>query len=338
MTTFSVFLPVRNGWPYVQECVESVLRQTYPHFELVVLDNHSSDETVPWLRSLQSERIRVLTSSAPLSIEQSWQRIKSAPKREFMTMIGHDDVLDSRFLEVTRALIERHPRASLYQTGGRLIDFAGQRIRSCGPVPESETAAQYLEARLELRREAFGTGFVMRAADYERVGGIPPFERLFFADDALWLSLMRGAYKAADPTEGFGVRIHPNSESASTPSLWQPMLVSLGQYSRFLRELALLDSDSREVLARLEEPFMLNRHRTVYLYALLDACQKGAVLEEDVVRRIEDSLARHAPGQRGRLARSPAVMLLRLANALPLRRLVMIPWRLYYALRTRAAA
>lgn len=338
MTSFSVFLPVRNGWPYVKECVESVLRQTYPHFELVVLDNDSSDDTVPWLESLDDPRIRLVTSPVSLSIEQSWQRIKDCPKREFITMIGHDDVLYPQFLETIARLIERHPRASLYQTGGRLIDFASHPIRSCAPVPETETAAQYLEARLTVSRDAFGTGFVMRGADYERVGGIPPFERLFFADDALWLSLMVGSYKAADPTEGFGVRIHPNSASASMPSIWRPMLVSLEQYSRFLKELAERDADCRAVLGRLEDTYMLNRHRAVYFYALLEACQRGVVLEKETVRQIEDSLARIAPSERGRLAHSPVATLLRLANASPLRRQVMLPWKLYYALRTRASA
>ena len=33
MSRFSVFLPVRNGWPYVQECVESILGQSWPEFD-----------------------------------------------------------------------------------------------------------------------------------------------------------------------------------------------------------------------------------------------------------------------------------------------------------------
>jgi hypothetical protein len=43
----------------------------------------------------------------------------------------------------------------------------------------------------------------MRSADYDRVGGIPPFEKLFFADDALWLSLLSGSCKMADPENIF---------------------------------------------------------------------------------------------------------------------------------------
>jgi glycosyltransferase involved in cell wall biosynthesis len=332
---FSVFLPVRNGWPYVKECVESVLGQSYPNLELTVLDNQSSDDTVPWVRSIADPRLRVTTSSQPLSIEQSWARIKDCSKLEYSTMIGHDDVLDRHFLETIRRLIERHPQASLYQTGARLINGAGKRIRGCVPVPERETAADYLRARLELRRDVFGSGFVMRSADYDRVGGIPAFERLFFADDALWLSLMSGSYKAADPSEACGVRIHPKSESASLPFIWRPMLISLGQFSEFLGALREKDDACREVLDRLLAPFMFNRHRAAYVYALLEACGNGRKLETSTVRAIEESLVRTAPGNARTLNDSVTVKLLRTANALRMRRPVVWLWALYYRLSTR---
>jgi glycosyltransferase involved in cell wall biosynthesis len=336
LSRFSVFLPVRNGWPYIKECVESILGQSYPGLELTVLDNQSSDSTVQWLRSLDDPRVRIFTSSQSLSIEQSWSRIKACSKLEYCTMIGHDDVLDRDFLQRIQGLIARHPDASLYQTGGRLINGEGRRIRSCSPVPERETAAEYLRARLELRRDAFGTGYVMRSEDYDRVGGIPPFERLFFADDALWLSLMSGSYKAADASEAFAVRIHPKSESASLPSIWEPMLVSLGQFSRFLEVLGKRDEACGAVLEELSAPFMINRHRTAYLYALLEACRNGRRIETVVVRAIEESLATAVPGHAAELHGSLAVMLLKTANALGIRRPVTWVWKLYYSFFTRS--
>jgi len=333
---FSVFLPVRNGWPYVKECVESVLRQSYSDFELTVLDNQSSDETVSWVTSIGDPRVRVFTSSEPLSIQQSWARIKECSKLDYTTMIGHDDVLDPGFLEIIRRLIERHPQASLYQTGARLINGSGKRIRGCTPVPERETAADYLRARLKLRRDAFGTGFVMRSADYDRVGGIPAFERLFFADDALWLLLMSGSYKAADPTEACGVRIHSKSESASLPSIWRSMLIGLNQFDEFLQGLGERDAACREVLDGLQASFMLNRHRAAFLYALIEACRKGRRIETGTVRAIEESLGRTVPDNAGKLTDSVTVALLERANALGLHRPVSWLWTLYYALSTRS--
>src|SRR6187397_241528 len=94
LTQFSVVLSVRNGWPYIKECVESILAQTYPHFDLHVLDNQSTDNTLPWLKTLKDGRIRLSTSTDDLSIVESWARVKDVAKQEYMTLIGHDDTLD----------------------------------------------------------------------------------------------------------------------------------------------------------------------------------------------------------------------------------------------------
>ncbi len=57
MTRFSICLPVRNGMPYVKDCVQHILQQTCGDFELLILDNQSTDGTAEWLRSLTDPRI-----------------------------------------------------------------------------------------------------------------------------------------------------------------------------------------------------------------------------------------------------------------------------------------
>ena len=336
MTRFSIFLPVRNGWPYVQECVESILQQTYPHFELHVLDNQSTDSTMPWLKSLTDSRIRLSTSSSALSIEDSWARIKDIEKQEFMTLIGHDDILDPGFLAATNALIDHHPDAALYCTGSRLINSEGRTIRSCRPVPHRETAAQYLTARFTFQRDVFGSGYVMRSAGYDRVGGIPAFEKLFFADDALWLSLLLGSYKASDPAEHFAVRIHPKSESASLPSAWSSILRGLNQFTGFLRRYIKNDEASRNVVAALEPAFLLRYHRNAYIYSLIEACQAGRKIAPAVLERIESSLAASAPSVANDLRRSAKVAIVEGLNASLLRGQVPRLWNAYYKLKTKA--
>ncbi len=105
MKKFSIILPVRNGGEYVKECVGSILSQTLNDFNLLVLDNCSTDSTVEWLESLQDERITIFRSAVPLSIEENWGRIISIPKNEYITLIGHDDVLNPGYLKLMHALI-----------------------------------------------------------------------------------------------------------------------------------------------------------------------------------------------------------------------------------------
>ena len=336
MIRFSIFLPVRNGWPYVQECVKSILDQTHPHFELNVLDNQSTDGTLDWLQSVEDPRVRIWTSPTSLSIEESWARVKNIEKCEFMTLIGHDDILDPTYLSAICSLIERLPDAGLYQTGSRLINSDGRKIRSCLPVAERETAADYLRARFTFNRDVFGTGYVMRSHDYDRIGGIPPFEKLLFADDALWLMLMRGSYKASDSAELFSIRVHPKSESASLPSVWQPIVKGLTQFAEFLRDYVVDDVACRTVAETFRPSFLLTYHRNAYIYALVEASQSRQQVPSAVIEKIAASLERAAPRVAADLRHSLKISLIEALNASPLRGLVPLLWRGYCRFKMRA--
>lgn len=334
MIRFSILLPVRNGGSYLKVCVQSILEQTYPHFELHVLDNASTDDTVPWITSLKDSRLHLWRAPRALSIEDSWARIKDIPKQEFMTFLGHDDIFDPNFLEVIKALIERHPDASLYETGSRLINAQGKTIRSCQPVAKRETAAQYLAARLTYRRDALGTGFVMRSEDYYQLGGIPQFEKLLFADDALWLSLAKMSWKAADLRETFAVRNHPQSMSAFPA--WPSILLGLNQFADFLERFIKDDKDLQEVFRNFGPPFLLRYHRNIYIRAILKACQKGERIDTAIFQQIESSLAKRAPGIVSHLSRSFTVKALEVLNKSFLRPQVNHLWKLYYLLKTKS--
>ncbi len=54
----SVLMPIHNGMPYLPETVESILGQTYRSFELLAVDDGSSDDTAQYIRSLQDSRVR----------------------------------------------------------------------------------------------------------------------------------------------------------------------------------------------------------------------------------------------------------------------------------------
>jgi glycosyltransferase involved in cell wall biosynthesis len=94
---FSIILPVKNGGEYVKECVQSILAQSCPDFNLHILENCSTDGTAEWLQTLRDERIIIIPAEIPLSIEENWARILFIQKNEFMTIIGHDDLLESNY-------------------------------------------------------------------------------------------------------------------------------------------------------------------------------------------------------------------------------------------------
>jgi glycosyltransferase involved in cell wall biosynthesis len=238
MPKFSIILPVRNGGQFVKECVTSILGQTYEDFELLVLENSSNDGTTNWLQSLEDDRVKLFPSSKSLSIEENWGRIVQIPKSEFITLIGHDDRLEPGYLQQMNLLIQKNPDATLYYSHFNYINSSGEIIRSCKPMPAALKTEEFLERFLENQVDVMGTGFLMRAADYDAAGGIAPYPNLLFADFELWVNLTRKGYLVVSPANLFSFRLH---HSMTTASADIKFIEAFRQFSDFLVSLKYSD-------------------------------------------------------------------------------------------------
>lgn len=217
---FSIILPVRNGGGYVKECVQSILSQTVQQFNLIILDSGSTDGTIAWLQTLKDPRIIIHLADTPLSITENWDRIKTIPRNEWMTIIGHDDILHPGYLETMIALITQYPDASLYQTHFNFIDADGKFMRKCKPMEEKQDAKELLDKILDNDINIYGTGFMMRSKDYDAVGGIPMYPNLMSADYVLWLNLTAIAYKATSERICFSYRLNESTTATTKNDIY----------------------------------------------------------------------------------------------------------------------
>lgn len=321
---FSIILPVRNDGEYLRLCVESILAQTHRDLDLAILDNRGAVVETDWIRQLGDSRIRIHPAARDLSIEDNWRRALEIPRGEFMTFVGSDDLLDPRFLQVMDDLIARFPDAGIYHAHFRLIDENGTLIRHCLPMPARETAADFLAARLVRIRDSFGTGYVMRTRDYDAAGGIPGYRQLLYADDALWLTLMRGAWKATAAEECFSYRVHGGSASGG----WnpEPRLAALEAYAAFLSGLRQDEPACAKALDRYGSDFFVPLCRRLFVALLLEPHGAG-VPPADAVRQRLDGVIRHVlPHGTGEWNRGRSFRLLgrvlRVVRAVPGRRAV----------------
>ncbi|MBX2939233.1 MAG: glycosyltransferase [Ferruginibacter sp.] len=233
MPRFSIILPVRNGGEYFKQCVESVLRQTYTDFNLLILDNCSSDGSKEWALSLNHPKIQVFPSVVSMDICGNWGRILNLVKGEFITLIGHDDLLLPHYLETMNRLIEQHPYASLYQAHFDYINAQGKKVRGCQPMEPSLKVDAFLNGQLTQTLDSMGTGYMMRSADYNRLGGIPMhYPNLIFADYELWMRLCGMSYLAVTPETCFQYRLH---QSVSRVTNGEDYQQAYFLYLRFLQ-------------------------------------------------------------------------------------------------------
>lgn len=295
MARYSIILPVRNGGEYVKECMQSILGQTLDDFNCIVLDNCSTDGTPEWIESLNDPRIVLYRSPQSLTIEANWGRIRQVAKNEFITLIGHDDLLHPHYLQEMNDLIARHPKATLYQTHYSYIDGYGGMVRHCLPMDEVQYVHEFLACQMARTIDSTGTGYMMRAADYDRLGGMPvDYPNLIFADFALWIGLMRGGYKATAARDCFSYRVHLSVSKTSNGTVYQE---AFGRYVKYIHALMQQDPAIQQTVQRYGKDMLLFWCESLSHRLLKTPIRQRSLKVKDYIHICEGYAREWIPGQ-----------------------------------------
>lgn len=220
---------------YLPACLESVFGQTYPHYEVVVLDSGSTDDSMDYISGLKRQNLKIIGTNKRLYIEENWARIVTLPLQEYATILGQDDTLDPHFLQDMVDLIEKHPKASLFSAPFRFINEWGNTIRDGKKLAREYQVHELATSMLQLNIDISATGFVFRSQDYQLFGGIPLYTNLLYSDYALWLGLTQKGYLVMADRASFAFRIHTNT-SQTTSGL--KYLEALEAFVPFLKKLS----------------------------------------------------------------------------------------------------
>ena len=130
--------------------IESVRRQDYADWEIVVSDNDSADGTEPYVRSLGDARIRYLRSPQFVPVTDNWNNALAASRGDYVVMLGDDDCLLPGYFSTLARLVEEF-------TGPDLVYVQAVQYAYPGAIPGNPKAfvqTGYCEF-LEGKREPF---------------------------------------------------------------------------------------------------------------------------------------------------------------------------------------
>ena len=124
----SVVIPAYNAAPYIAEAVDSVLAQTAPAAEVIVLDDGSSDATRNIL-ARYGPRIRLVTQEnrGAAAARNRGIELATAP---YVAFLDADDCWEPDKLAVQLAAAETHPDLPVVHTDSSVIDAAGEQVRA----------------------------------------------------------------------------------------------------------------------------------------------------------------------------------------------------------------
>lgn len=128
---FSVVIPLYNKANYVEKAVRSVLGQTFRNFEVIVVDDGSTDDGFARLQSLRDDRLRFIQQkNAGVSVARN-NGVKSA-QYDYIAFLDADDWWDAHFLEQMAKLITDYPQAALYATNYYSVKNGVNRLAVIG--------------------------------------------------------------------------------------------------------------------------------------------------------------------------------------------------------------
>ena len=119
---FSVIIPLYNKAPYIRKALESVLAQTYADYELIIVDDGSTDGSAEIAEAiLQDPASRLIASSPNRLIRQANSGVSAARNNgvaqasgDYIAFLDADDWWEPTYLECMAQLIEDYPEAGLY--------------------------------------------------------------------------------------------------------------------------------------------------------------------------------------------------------------------------------
>lgn len=85
-------MPVFNGGKFIRESIESVLSQTFTDFELIIVDDGSTDNTIDIIRSFEDKRIRLLLNESNRGIGYTRNKALENSKGKYVAVLDSDDI------------------------------------------------------------------------------------------------------------------------------------------------------------------------------------------------------------------------------------------------------
>jgi glycosyltransferase involved in cell wall biosynthesis len=144
MSLVSVIVPTYNGEAYIQEAIASILAQTYTNYEIIVIDDGSTDDTGKIVKNqLYSDRLICLTQDNQ-GVATARNKGLAIAKGKYIAFLDQDDFFYPHKLTEQVSLMEKKPHLGLVNSGWDIANREGKILSTVQPwqnLPQLNPAA-----------------------------------------------------------------------------------------------------------------------------------------------------------------------------------------------------
>lgn len=207
----SIIVPVYNAERFIVETMDCVLTQTYPYWELLLVEDASSDGTVrvieQYIAEKQEKRICLLRQPANMGAAKARNRGLEEAKGRYIAYLDADDLWEPEKLERELAFIREKGAAFAY-TGYEFADEYGKGTGKIVRVPETLTYKQALS-----NTTIFTTTVMFDTEKIDR--RLLEMPSIKSEDTALWWKVLRNGYVAYGLDENLAKYRRPGKSLSS---------------------------------------------------------------------------------------------------------------------------
>ena len=173
----SVLMTIYNAEPYLKEAVDSILTQKFSDWELIAVENGSTDQSKEILSTYDDPRVRVFDFPENIGRTPALRYAFEQARGEYIAILDADDVALREMLERQVEFLDNHDDVVLVGTWTQIIDEAGRIISTLEPPVNSKELHDILGWGTPMSHSAV----MYRSVSASKVGGYP--SKFVYAQD-----------------------------------------------------------------------------------------------------------------------------------------------------------
>jgi glycosyltransferase involved in cell wall biosynthesis len=208
MPKVSIVLPAYNGMAYLPTAYQSALMQTFTDYEILIVNDGSSDRIEDWVAEITEPRVRYISQKNQGAAAARNTGIYNA-RGNYVAFLDADDIWEPTKLEKQVSLLEKNPEVGLVDTWITLIDRDGN---SKGWIHASSAEGQIWSEIIQEPTIICGSSPMIRRECFENVGVFDPSLR-YAGDWDLWIRIASRYSFAVVKEPLVRYRLHPQNTS-----------------------------------------------------------------------------------------------------------------------------
>lgn len=190
---YSIAIPAYKSF-FLQECINSILSQTYGDLELIIVNDASPENIDEIVSNFEDPRIRYYKNtknSGAINLVDNWNKCLQYAKGEFFICMGDDDKLLPNCLEEYNKLINNFPNLDIYHGWTEIIDENSKIITLQEPRPLKECVYSMMWNRWKYRNQYIGD-FLFRTVALKNAKGFYKLPLAWGSDDITSYIIAKG--------------------------------------------------------------------------------------------------------------------------------------------------